>query len=73
MRSSSAAPAGGAPAGRARRRAGERAWRSCSSPRVDHVVLLHALMKLGAVAVPLDPRLTAPELDAPLGPRGPGC
>jgi o-succinylbenzoate---CoA ligase len=31
---------------------------------VEYVVLLHALMKLGAVAVPLDPRLAAPEREA---------
>jgi O-succinylbenzoic acid--CoA ligase len=32
----------------------------------DYVVLLHALMKLGAVAVPLDPRLTSQERSARL-------
>ena len=36
-------------------------------PGPDFVVLLHALMKLGAVAHPLDPRLTAAERDAELG------
>lgn len=30
-------------------------------PGIEHVALLHALMKLGAVAYPLDPRLTAVE------------
>jgi o-succinylbenzoate---CoA ligase len=35
-------------------------------PAHEHVVLLHGLMKLGAVAVPLDPKLTKPELDAGL-------
>jgi O-succinylbenzoic acid--CoA ligase len=29
---------------------------------IDYVVLLHALAQLGAVAVPLDPRLASPEL-----------
>lgn len=33
-------------------------------PSEHYVVLLHALIKLEAVAVPLDPRLTAGELDA---------
>jgi O-succinylbenzoic acid--CoA ligase len=33
---------------------------------VDYVVLLHGLMKLGAVAVPLDPRLTEGERSARL-------
>jgi o-succinylbenzoate---CoA ligase len=33
----------------------------------EYVVLLHALMKLGAVAVPLDPRLTDGERSARLG------
>ena len=32
-------------------------------PTADHVVLLHALTKLGAVAVPLDPGAPAPETD----------
>jgi o-succinylbenzoate---CoA ligase len=32
-------------------------------PSADYVVLLHALVKLGAVAAPLDPRLTDAELD----------
>jgi O-succinylbenzoic acid--CoA ligase len=32
-------------------------------PGVDHVVLLHALMKLGAVAYPLNLRLTSHELE----------
>src|SRR5688572_2128931 len=31
---------------------------------VEYVVLLHALMKLGAVAVPLNPRLAAQEREA---------
>jgi O-succinylbenzoic acid--CoA ligase len=35
-------------------------------PSPSYVVLLHGLMKLGAVAVPLDPKLTDPELDARL-------
>jgi len=30
-------------------------------PGADHVILLHALMKLGAVIHPLDPRLPAGE------------
>ncbi len=41
-------------------------------PTADHVVLLHALTKLGAVAVPLDPGAPAPETDrllAAVGPR----
>jgi o-succinylbenzoate---CoA ligase len=33
-------------------------------PSAEYVVLLHALVKLGAVATPLDPRLTDAELDA---------
>jgi o-succinylbenzoate---CoA ligase len=33
---------------------------------LDHVVLLHALMKLGAVAYPLNPRLACPEREAEL-------
>ena len=36
-------------------------------PTQDHVTLVHGLVKLGAVAVPLDPKLTKPELDARLG------
>ncbi len=32
-------------------------------PSADHVVLLHALTKLGAVAAPLDPSAPAPETD----------
>ena len=56
---------GGAPAGRARGRAGR-----SGGARARAVARLRgrcctALMKLGAVAVPLDPRLTEPELDAP--------
>ena len=35
-------------------------------PGLDHVVLLHALMKLGAVAYPLNTRLTQAERDAEL-------
>src|SRR6187431_2097832 len=41
-------------------------------PTADHVVLLHALTKLGAVAVPLDPGAPARETDrllAAIGPR----
>jgi O-succinylbenzoic acid--CoA ligase len=41
-------------------------------PSADYVVLLHGLVKLGAVAAPLDPRLTETELDGlidALGPR----
>jgi len=41
-------------------------------PTADHVVLLHALTKLGAVAVPLDPDAPARETDrllAAIGPR----
>jgi o-succinylbenzoate---CoA ligase len=36
-------------------------------PSPDYVVLLHALIKLSAVAVPLDPRSSDAELDALLG------
>jgi o-succinylbenzoate---CoA ligase len=36
-------------------------------PSAEYVVLLHALVKLGAVAAPLDPRLTGTELDELLG------
>ena len=32
-------------------------------PSADYIVLLHALVKIGAVAAPLDPRLTEGELD----------
>ncbi len=39
---------------------------------LDHVVLLHALMKLGAVAYPLNTRLTASEREAELERAGPG-
>ena len=39
-------------------------WRSRSG--LEYVVLLHALMKLGAVAHPLNPRLAPAELDAEL-------
>ena len=35
-------------------------------PGIEYVVLLHALMKLGAVAFPLNPNLSADELDAQL-------
>jgi O-succinylbenzoic acid--CoA ligase len=35
-------------------------------PGVDYVVLLHALMKLGAIAYPVDPRLTETERRAEL-------
>jgi O-succinylbenzoic acid--CoA ligase len=35
-------------------------------PSADYVVLLHALVKLGAVSAPLDPRMTEAELDAAL-------
>lgn len=35
-------------------------------PGVEYVVLLHALMKLGAVAYPINPRLTEPERRAEL-------
>jgi o-succinylbenzoate---CoA ligase len=38
-----------------------------AEPSMDYVVLLHGLVKLEAVAVPLDPRLTGTELDALLG------
>ena len=34
---------------------------------IDYVVLIHALVKLGAVAVPLDPRLAPAELANRLG------
>jgi o-succinylbenzoate---CoA ligase len=37
----------------------------------DYVVLLHALMKLGAVAYPLNPRLAAPEREAELARANP--
>jgi o-succinylbenzoate---CoA ligase len=33
-------------------------------PSAEYVVLVHALMKLGAVAVPVDPRLTDAEVDS---------
>jgi O-succinylbenzoic acid--CoA ligase len=36
------------------------------APGPDHVILLHALMKLGAVAFPVDPRLSAAERPAEL-------
>ena len=45
---------------------------AAASPPRTHVVLLHALTKLGAVAVPLDPGAPAPETDrllAAVGPR----
>ncbi len=35
-------------------------------PGIEYVVLLHALMKLGAVAYPVNTRLPAPELEAEL-------
>jgi O-succinylbenzoic acid--CoA ligase len=41
-------------------------------PSAEYVVLVHALVKVGAVAAPLDPRLTDAELEelaAALGPR----
>ena len=47
----------------ARRPAGRRGWRCSLAPSVDHVVLLHALLRLGAVAAPLDPRAARAELD----------
>ena len=40
----------------ARRRAGATGWRSCCEPSPEHVVLAARATKLGAVAVPLDPR-----------------
>jgi o-succinylbenzoate---CoA ligase len=40
-------------------------------PRREEVVLLHALMKLGAVALPLSPRLTEPERAAVLAAERP--
>jgi O-succinylbenzoic acid--CoA ligase len=40
-------------------------------PRREEVVLLHALMKLGAVALPLSPRLTEAERDAVLAAERP--
>jgi O-succinylbenzoic acid--CoA ligase len=40
-------------------------------PSCAYVALLHGLMKLGAVAVPLDSKLTAAELDARLGAADP--
>jgi O-succinylbenzoic acid--CoA ligase len=40
-------------------------------PSSEYVVLLHSLVKIGAVAVPLDPRLTAEELDVLVGGVGP--
>jgi O-succinylbenzoic acid--CoA ligase len=39
---------------------------------LDYVVLLHALMKLGAVAYPLNTRLAGPEREAELARAGPG-
>jgi O-succinylbenzoic acid--CoA ligase len=38
---------------------------------VEYVVLLHALMKLGAVAMPLNPRLAPPEREAQIAATGP--
>jgi O-succinylbenzoic acid--CoA ligase len=35
-------------------------------PEADYIVLLHALTKIGAVAVPLDPAAPAPDLDRDL-------
>ncbi len=40
-------------------------------PTADHVILLHALTKLGAVAVPLDPGAPAPDTDRALAATGP--
>jgi o-succinylbenzoate---CoA ligase len=40
-------------------------------PSADYVVLIHALVKVGAVAAPLDPRTPAPELDELLAPLAP--
>ena len=40
-------------------------------PGADHVILLHALMKLGAVIHPLDPRLTAAERNTAIADAGP--
>jgi O-succinylbenzoic acid--CoA ligase len=59
-------------AGAARRLAGlgiERGQRVAIvlEPSRAYVALLHGLVKLGAVAVPLDPKLAEPELDARLG------
>jgi O-succinylbenzoic acid--CoA ligase len=39
----------------------------CVDPSADYAVVLHALVKLGAVAAPLDTRLTHTELDSLLG------
>ena len=50
------ATARGAPAGRAGRAARAPPWRSTAPAGAEYVVLLHALMKLGAVAYPLNPR-----------------
>jgi O-succinylbenzoic acid--CoA ligase len=40
-------------------------------PGADHVILLHALMKLGAELYPLDPRLTAAEREAAIDEASP--
>src|SRR5262249_38672992 len=36
----------------------------CVEPSADYVVALHGLVKLGAIAAPLDTRLTGTELDS---------
>jgi len=42
------------------------------APGIDYVVVVHALMKLGAVAYPVNTRLPPPELEAELGRVRPG-
>ncbi len=42
------------------------------APGIDYVVVVHALMKLGAVAYPVNTRLPPPELGAELGRVRPG-
>jgi len=41
------------------------------APGIDYVVVVHALMKLGAVAYPVNTRLPEPELEAELGRAAP--
>jgi O-succinylbenzoic acid--CoA ligase len=41
------------------------------APSVDYAIAVHALMKLGATAFPLDPRLGSQERDRALGPQIP--
>ena len=57
------------PARRARRPPRTRPSRSTLAAGVEYVVLLHALMKLGAVAYPVNTRLADAELEAELDAR----